>query len=59
MTPTSKENTGQRGISCVVIREADEVDQCVMYPSHSTDDEIKEIYIIAEGDGFISLEDIR
>lgn len=59
MTPTSEENTRQNRVSCVVISEVDEVDQCIMYPTDSTDQEVKEIYVIAEGKGFISLENAR
>ena len=59
MTPDSEENTWQNSISCVVIREPDEIDQCILYPTHTTDDEIKEIYINAEGSGFVSLEDAQ
>lgn len=57
MTPTRETNTWQNSVSCVVIREADEIDQCIMYPTNSTDEEIKERYVIAEGGGFISLEE--
>jgi len=59
MTPNSEENTWQNNISSVVIREPDEIDQCILYPSHSTDDEIKEIYINAEGNGFVDLKDTQ
>lgn len=58
MTPTSEENTEQNRVSCVVIREVDELDQCIMYPTDSSDEEIKEIYILAEGNGFVSLENV-
>lgn len=57
MNPTSEENTWQNGISCVMIREPDETDQCILYPTHSTDEEVKERYINAEGSAFVSLED--
>jgi len=59
MTPTTEANIWGNSVSCVVIREADEIDQCIMYPTDSTDEEIKEIYILAEGDGFVSLEDAQ
>lgn len=58
MTPTIEENTGQDRVSCVVIREVDEVDQCIMYPTDSSDDEVKEVYILAEGEGFVNLKDV-
>ena len=47
------------GVSCVVISEPDETDQCIMYPTDSTDEEIKEEYINAEGIGFVSLEETQ
>ena len=59
MTPTHEANSWKDSISCVVIREVDEVDQCIMYPTHSSDDEVKEVYILAEGEGFVSLEDVH
>lgn len=59
MTPTTETNTWQNRVSCVVIREVDERDQCIMYPTHSTDEEVKEIYLLAEGSGFVSLEDAQ
>lgn len=59
MTPTNEENTWKDNVSFVVIREPGEIDQCILYPTHSTDDEIREIYINAEGSGFVSLEDVR
>ena len=59
MTPTNEESTWQNSVSCVVIREPDEIDQCILYPTHSSDEEIKEIYINAEGTGFVSLEDAQ
>jgi len=59
MTPDSEENTWQNCISCVVIREPDEIDQCILYPTHSTDDEIKEAYVNAKGSAFVGLEDVQ
>ena len=43
----------------MVIREVGEVDQCIMYPTDSTDEEVKEEYINAEANGFVSLEDTQ
>ena len=57
MAATNEKSAWENSVSCVVIREPDEVDQCILYPTHSTDEEIKEVYINAEGCGFISLAD--
>ena len=59
MIPDSEENTWQSCISCVVISEPDEIDQCILYPTHSTDEEIKEVYINVEGSAFVGLEDVQ
>jgi len=59
MKPLNEATTWKNSISCVIISEPDEVDQCIMYPTDSTDEEIKEEYINAEGIGFVSLEDTQ
>ena len=56
MTPTHEANSKEYRVSCVVIREIGEVNQCIMYPTDSTEEEIKERYVLAEGSGFVSLE---
>ena len=59
MTPSKEIVIWKDGISCVVISEPNETDQCIMYPTDSTDEEIKEEYSNAEGIGFVSLEETQ
>jgi len=59
MKPLDETTSWKDSVSCVVISEPDETDQCVMYPTDSTDEEVKEEYINAKGIGFVSLDDTQ
>lgn len=57
MTSSSEEASGRSRVSTVVIENSNSPDECVLYPSDATDEELETVWIVAEEGNYVRLAD--
>lgn len=55
MSSTEEEDFGRSDLSAIVIENPHSADECVLYPSDATEEELKTVWIRAEGGDYTPL----
>ena len=59
MTHTTKEASDRCELAAVIIDNPNCLNECILYPSNATDNELETMWILAKGSDYSPLADIR